>query len=493
MAPNVSPVGDPAASDRWTCFNFNEAQNVATFGNETAGGTIRECDEREFNWEAPPAICSGKQLPPYTYTPVSTERSTNMVLSALGYEYPSPGFYVVLPNSNGTQASYKYATLYQSKFIDLQTRALFVDINYWNLNLNRLITVKFVFELPIYGGVDASYQARVADVYQCSPLNLETCKTSDFVRMSFEVVCLFAIICVTILVILQVCMNFFKLIAWNYGWLKIDHDKDPILTAFKTSLINGVAKDVDDGGDPAEKYFGRISSSQSLSGRGRKVKQEYHTPPNLTTREIVDKNREESTIFQKLMRITFARPMAFWFWNMFLVAQIIVYFGYLVSRWIAFDLVPQNYDVAGDKFIDFLTPCLWVNYGDRLNALFIFLSWVRLFEFINYFSGHGLMLFVFMFFAFICGSALSNQIAFGFYVENYSSFSNRWVLRGDITFCGEMICLMKLEKNKSQLPLPPPSLRSRSRPSSKPPRATHSSHPTTHTLTQHNTTQHNTQ
>lgn len=47
-----------------------------------------------------------------------------------------------LPNRNGTEASQMYATLYQSKFIDLQTRIIYVDASFWNFNVERLITVR---------------------------------------------------------------------------------------------------------------------------------------------------------------------------------------------------------------------------------------------------------------------------------------------------------------------------------------------------------------
>ena len=48
-----------------------------------------------------------------------------------------------------------------------------MDLSFWNLNLERLITVKIIFEMPTYGGVEVVYQVSLAQ----SPLVLR--KTSS--------------------------------------------------------------------------------------------------------------------------------------------------------------------------------------------------------------------------------------------------------------------------------------------------------------------------
>jgi hypothetical protein len=102
-------------------------------------------------------------------------------------------------------------------------------------------------------------------------------------------------------------------------------------------------------------------------------------------------------------------------------------------------LVPMGVDVGSDEYIDFQTPSLWADYSDRINALFIFMSWVRLFEFFNFFSGRSLGLFFMMFCVFVCGSTLSNVIAFGYYINDYKTiqvafFTTLNALRGKLPF-----------------------------------------------------------
>jgi hypothetical protein len=143
--------------------------------------------------------------------------------------------------------------------------------------------------------------------------------------------------------------------------------------------------------------------------------------------------------FSMIRNVFRSKPRTWWMWNFFLLLQLTVYYAYLGSRYVGMVLVPTNVDPAGDNYIDFQTPATWANYSDRINALFIFLCWVRLFEFISFFSGHGLFLFILMFLVFMGGSALSNQIAFGYYVENYATFQQSFIstfgaLRGKLPY-----------------------------------------------------------
>jgi len=87
--------------------------------NNSYARNTRMCDDK-FNWESPPLECNGEVWGAYDFDPDTEDYSA--VLSNLGYTIPQPGYSVTLPNRNGTLASWYYATLYHSKFIDLQTR-----------------------------------------------------------------------------------------------------------------------------------------------------------------------------------------------------------------------------------------------------------------------------------------------------------------------------------------------------------------------------------
>ncbi|GMI26474.1 hypothetical protein TeGR_g15227, partial [Tetraparma gracilis] len=86
------------------------------------------CDDEDFDWTDPPAQCTGKYLGPYIYDPPENEQVQASILATLGYELSPPGFSVTIPNRNGTLAAHLYATMYHSKFIDLQTRYVYVDM-----------------------------------------------------------------------------------------------------------------------------------------------------------------------------------------------------------------------------------------------------------------------------------------------------------------------------------------------------------------------------
>lgn len=69
---------------------------------------------------------------PYVYNRLPPDRR-NRFLDILNFDYPSAGYFEVLPNTNATIAKQKIASLFDNGFIDYQTRALFVDMTYWSL------------------------------------------------------------------------------------------------------------------------------------------------------------------------------------------------------------------------------------------------------------------------------------------------------------------------------------------------------------------------
>jgi hypothetical protein len=58
----------------------------------------------------------------------------------------NPGGYITTLNTNGTATMLQLRTLQESNFIDLQSRAIFVDFNVWNTNMGFFGTVKLVGE-----------------------------------------------------------------------------------------------------------------------------------------------------------------------------------------------------------------------------------------------------------------------------------------------------------------------------------------------------------
>ena len=134
--------------------------NEKTEHKQIYANSTKFCDEIDFDWQSPPDECSGDAWGGYKYRPDDTDNEGNL-LGKTGLDVKAPGFFKILPNRNGTSAAEIYATLYQSKFVDLQTRVVNIDMAFWNFNIERLVAVRFTFNLPLSGGVYPSAQAKV--------------------------------------------------------------------------------------------------------------------------------------------------------------------------------------------------------------------------------------------------------------------------------------------------------------------------------------------
>lgn len=66
---------------------------------------------------------------------------------------PAPAFSVVLPRANVTQASQVLQWLEHDNYIDSSSRALMLDVNLYNVMLQYVLVLRFVFEFPSGGGV----------------------------------------------------------------------------------------------------------------------------------------------------------------------------------------------------------------------------------------------------------------------------------------------------------------------------------------------------
>lgn len=66
---------------------------------------------------------------------------------------PSPAFSVILPRVNVTQASRVLQWLENDHYVDSSTRVLMVDVNLYNVMLQYVLVLRFVFEFPSGGGV----------------------------------------------------------------------------------------------------------------------------------------------------------------------------------------------------------------------------------------------------------------------------------------------------------------------------------------------------
>ncbi|KAK9824402.1 hypothetical protein WJX72_010049 [[Myrmecia] bisecta] len=76
----------------------------------------------------------------------------SFVSSSTTRRYPAPAFNVVLPMNESAAARFIFS-LESNGYIDIQTRALFVDINVWHPQLRYMGIVRILFEMLPSGGV----------------------------------------------------------------------------------------------------------------------------------------------------------------------------------------------------------------------------------------------------------------------------------------------------------------------------------------------------
>jgi len=107
--------------------------------------------------------CRGSLVVPY-YT---AEELGSSSYSGRVTTYPGGGQVVYLNpvNASGTQDILD--TLYQGRWMDEQTRALFVDFTTYNGNINKFCNMRIAFEMPNYGGVISTLKFASVKLYRC--------------------------------------------------------------------------------------------------------------------------------------------------------------------------------------------------------------------------------------------------------------------------------------------------------------------------------------
>jgi len=97
----------------------------------------------------------------------STERETHAVSTYGKFAtYGAGGFMVTVPTHNKTEAYKAVDDMYESRYVDWQTRAVIVDFTLYNSPLNKLCAVQMLYEFPPQGGISRSVKNLFANVYR---------------------------------------------------------------------------------------------------------------------------------------------------------------------------------------------------------------------------------------------------------------------------------------------------------------------------------------
>lgn len=339
---------DPVAASRFVCHrDWSTAyESTAAFGSQAR----RRCPA-SYDYADPAAnTCDGEELGQFAFDRAQESAS---YMSRLGhFSYRPPGFTATLPNHNGTEALETLATLYHYKFIDLQTRVFYVDVNVYNTALNYLYYARLIFEIPTAGGVFPQRDVRVVD-----PYFTET--ASDIALLCLE----------GIVILLHAAFTIVVLVAYGVPTVR--------------AVLAGGWRDV-------WRHLAALNMTQHL-------------------------------------------------WNIITIVQIATFFTAVSYRYIAYDHVPSGFDVAGDDYINWRTSVTHLSTAEKLTTVSLFVSWLRLFEFVEFYGEKSFWFVIFMFVIFLCGSTLSHQLAFGFYLYDYRNFLASFIsvlrsFRGELTF-----------------------------------------------------------
>lgn len=118
---------------------------------------------------------------PFNYTR-GDDDSEAAFTSATSIVYPAPAFSVVLPNREDDAASVAATirSLQTRRWVDLQTRAVFIDLAVHNFQLDRQVSIRFVIEFPVSGGAVTSVDVIALRLFQYY-------STGDLLRAACEV------------------------------------------------------------------------------------------------------------------------------------------------------------------------------------------------------------------------------------------------------------------------------------------------------------------
>ena len=410
---NYDPTLDVESDRRFFCYGY-----ALDHDNINFAPAARFCDENPSKYDFDNPLKDGCMGPsydkPFTYTEIEPEYRLDDGGFGLiqNLTYTSKGYFETLPHSNLTLAAQKIFSLYDNGFIDYQTRAIFLDLPYWNQNLNIVMVLRIEFVLPLEGTIFAKVGVFVADYFRCTPFDLDSCHARDFIKLSIELLCFMLVFLVMILTLVRTCVWTHKVAAWHYG-LQIREQR--ILR--KRSPANSPSQWSNDSKahnykleDDEENGHRSPSSKSGTTKRGTAVHEK---------RNAALKISRLSSLWSKIWESFKHTPSSLLFWNIFLMLQLSLFFSFITARLIAYSLVPREFDIAGDDFIDFRTSILWFSKADSLNALFIFFSWLRLFEVISFFTSYSWRWLILLLVTFLIGSAVAMELAFGFYVYGY--------------------------------------------------------------------------
>jgi len=121
-----------------------------------------------------------------TYRSIEYKSETELQtgsFSGVAESYPGGGYVVDLSPINATSAKETLDFLFERRWLDDQTRALFVDFTTYNGNINKFCTTRLSFETPPYGGVIPTLHYAGVKFFRYSA-------RGDYFVLTFEIVLL---------------------------------------------------------------------------------------------------------------------------------------------------------------------------------------------------------------------------------------------------------------------------------------------------------------
>jgi hypothetical protein len=400
-------------------------------------GASYKCSDIRGTYDAAAQSCDvGAVEKAYGFVPhklSSAEASSGSGIGPLGSSFPASPHYVHLSPRNEIEFKSMLNMLYDAKWIDLKTRALTIDINFFNPNNHALAVTRISLELPVTGGLYSGCSSYIV--------------TFERLYQPWEDKTRFAIELATIGIFAFYLFNEVKLMF--VGDVKFRLRKDgrcrPRLLLcsacggcddphFKNKVDGGAEKEEDEGngsGSDSDSGCDLEAGDRSAVGvadgrklRGRKGGRRSHADMAFETAR-----RSKLSLRRGLRRLLHftsfqgKRVCSITFWHWLRLVNLFSFVAMLFYRYRAMQRLPADVKVDYNSYSpDFRAASIDLVMSNNIQAFNIFLFFTELFEVMKYFQGKYIWVSGLLVLIVLAGEAAAHMLAFGAQLRHYRNY-----------------------------------------------------------------------
>eukprot|EP01116_Phalansterium_solitarium_P000642 TRINITY_DN10483_c0_g1_i1.p2 TRINITY_DN10483_c0_g1~~TRINITY_DN10483_c0_g1_i1.p2 ORF type:complete len:409 (-),score=133.96 TRINITY_DN10483_c0_g1_i1:777-1970(-) len=126
--------------------------------------------------------------------------------------YPGSGYVIDLPSDNETLALETFTNMWDSLYIDDQTRVVFIDMMFYNANTDLHSWVRLTSEFPAVGGVLTTYDIRTHHVHRYQD-------AADFTILTLELIFVMMLLYYMVVEVVEIVREGRGYLADAWNWL----------------------------------------------------------------------------------------------------------------------------------------------------------------------------------------------------------------------------------------------------------------------------------